>query len=214
MATPDWQLTREMFLSAEEVENLLYGLRSRLASMQGGMQEVARLEQLLIEGLLFSGLRNSEFCRLKLADTSLAHGKSALEVRHAKKDNRTVYLPTHVNDLIERYISQTRPRFLPETIDPHDLEQPLLFHERKRAFDRTTLYRRVVRILSQFGLEDRASVQLLRHTYGFLAYQRSGGNLLFVQRQLGHAHPMITSVYAQFVEESYAQLAERVFLSK
>ncbi|MFQ5503069.1 MAG: hypothetical protein ACE5EQ_12370, partial [Phycisphaerae bacterium] len=57
---------------------------------------------------------------------------------------------------------------------------------------------------------NRASVQLLRHTYGYLAYLQTGGNLLFVQRQLGHAHPMITAIYAQFVEEDYSDLANRV----
>ncbi len=77
--------------------------------------------------------------------------------------------------------------------------------------ERTGLYRRVVRILTTAGLGDRASVQLLRHTYGYLAYKRSGGNLLFVQRQLGHAHPMVTSIYAQFVEESYEAIAEMVY---
>jgi hypothetical protein len=66
----------------------------------------------------------------------------------------------------------------------------------------------VVRILTEAGLGDRASVQLLRHTYGYLAYLRTGGNLLFTQRQLGHAHPIVTSIYAQFVPESYSQLAE------
>ena len=89
-------------------------------------------------------------------------------------------------------------------------KQPLLINDRGRPFDRTSLYRRVVRILEAVGLGDRASVQLLRHTYGYLAYKRSGGNLLFVQRQMGHAHPMVTSVYAQFVEESYAEIANRV----
>jgi integrase len=53
-------------------------------------------------------------------------------------------------------------------------------------------------------------VQLLRHTYGYLAYRNTGGNLLFVQRQLGHAHPMVTAIYAEFVAESYADLANRV----
>jgi integrase len=68
----------------------------------------------------------------------------------------------------------------------------------------------VVKVLTEAGLGDRASVQLLRHTYGYLAYLRTGGNLLFVQRQLGHAHPRITSVYAKFVDESYPDLAERL----
>jgi hypothetical protein len=29
-----------------------------------------------------------------------------------------------------------------------------------------------------------------------------------VQRQLGHAHPLVTSIYAQFVDESYADMAD------
>jgi integrase len=95
-------------------------------------------------------------------------------------------------------------------VDPNDLTKPLLFSEQRRSFDRTSLYRRVVRILTDFGLGERASVQLLRHTYGYLAYLRTGGNLLFVQRQLGHSHPATTSMYAELVDESYADLAERV----
>ena len=87
---------------------------------------------------------------------------------------------------------------------------PLVLNERGKPYERTGLYRRVVRILTEAGLGSRASVQLLRHTYGYLAYKRSGGNLLFVQRQLGHAHPLVTSIYAQFVDEPYARLADAV----
>ena len=85
-----------------------------------------------------------------------------------------------------------------------------MFNERRQPYERTGLYRRVVRILTAAGLKDRASVQLLRHTYGYLAYLKTGGNLLFVQRQLGHAHPMVTVVYARFVDESYADMANMI----
>ena len=81
---------------------------------------------------------------------------------------------------------------------------------RGNAYDRTALYRRVVRILTAHGLRDRASVQLLRHSYGYLAYLGTGGNLLFVQKQLGHAHPMVTAIYADFVTFDEAALADRV----
>ena len=104
-----------------------------------------------------------------------------------------------------------RPRLVPDDVDEDDPGQPLVFNERRRAYERTGLYRRVVRILKDAGLGERASVQLLRHTYGYLAYRRTGGNLLFVQRQLGHAHPMITSIYAQFADERYDELANRVY---
>ncbi len=107
-------------------------------------------------------------------------------------------------------MADLRPNLLPDGVDPDDPQRPLVFNERRRPYERTGLYRRVVRILTEAGLGDRASVQLLRHTYGYLAYLRTGGNLLFVQRQLGHVHPRITAAYAKFVDESYADLAERI----
>src|SRR4029077_5462721 len=105
-----------------------------------------------------------------------------------------------------------RPKLCSGSIDPTDLTLPLILNERGRPYERTGLYRRVVRIFPAAGVGDRASVQLLRHTYGYLAYLRTGGNLLFVQRQLGHAHPVVTSIYAQFVKEEYAALADSIYV--
>ena len=210
MKRSPWEITRDMFLSIDEVERLLRFVRQRT---EGGpdSRPDTRLDQVIIECLLFSGLRNSEFCSLRLADTPVVHGRPVFEVCGPRLELRTVYLPTDTADLVCRYAREVRPLSLPEGVDPADPGQPLLFNNRRRPFERTGLYRRVVRILTACGLGDRASVQLLRHTCGYLAYLRTNGNLLFVQRQLGHAHPMVTVVYAQFVEHSYEELAQQVF---
>ncbi|HOB73340.1 MAG TPA: site-specific integrase [Phycisphaerae bacterium] len=207
MARAPWEITREMFLSLDEVQSLLAHVRER--AQEGGT--TAFLDRLIVEAMMFSGLRNSEFCRLRLADALVSEGRPMLRVVETKGEERTVYLPAEPGALIHEYITSVRKELLPPEIHPDDPDGPLVLNERGRPFERTGLYRRVVRILTAAGLGDRASVQLLRHTYGYLAYLRTGGNLLFVQRQLGHAHPMVTSIYAQFVDESYAELAERVF---
>jgi site-specific recombinase XerD len=134
----------------------------------------------------------------------------SLRVRGRAGVARTVWLPQPVGALLRAFIQRHRRAFMPPNVAPDDGGQPLVFNERRRRFERTGLYRRVVRILSEAGLAQRASVQVLRHTYAYLAYLRTGGNLLFVQRQLGHAHPMITALYAHLVPESYADLADRV----
>lgn len=210
MAQQAWEVTREMFLDQEEVQRLVAYVRNAADQPAGRQQATARLDQLVIECLLFSGVRSSEFCRLTLADTFLGHGQMALAVRGVRGEDRTVYIPESLNDLILSYIKEIRPMFLPESIRQDDLGQALVFNEHRQPYERTGLYRRVVRVLSACGLGDRASVQLLRHTYGYLAYLRTGGNLLFVQRQLGHAHPMVTVVYAKFVNESYADMADMI----
>ena len=171
----------------------------------------AEIDRLVIEGLLFSGLRTTEFCRLTLADTVIGQGESVFVVSGLKGRDRTVYVPFEVSELVKAFVAGARRSVLPRNADPHDLAQPLIFGERKNPMERTGLYRRVVRVLTAAGLGKRASVQLLRHTYGYLAYARSHGNLLFVQRQLGHAHPMVTSIYAQFVDECYPALANELY---
>jgi integrase len=209
-----WEISRDMFLSEPEAEALL-GFVRRDVSQAGAVprtavppQPTVQLDRLIIETLLFTGLRNSEFCRLALGDLNLEPGGARLTIRQGEAVDRVVYLPSVAARLLEDYRRTTRRGLLPPDVDEADPLQPLVFHERRRPFERTGLYRRVVRILTEAGLGDRASVQLLRHTYGYLAYLRTGGNLLFTQRQLGHAHPIVTSIYAQFVDESYARLAE------
>ena len=209
MTREPWQITREMFLSEDEIELLL-------ARIDRGIRQADPdrfthcVDDMIIRSLLFSGLRNSEFCRLTLADTVIGTGQSTFLVRGTPREDRTVFIPNTLSELIRQFVSETRPGCLPPGTSPRDLTLPLVFNERGKAYERTGLYRRVVRILTDTGLGPRASVQLLRHTYGYLAYKRSGGNLLFVQRQLGHAHPLVTSIYAQFVDEPYAGLADAV----
>ena len=207
---PPWILTRKMFLSEEEVERLLSELQQRAVAARKADRQTALTDQLIINAILFSGLRNSEFCRLRVADTVVATGQSVFNVRGTPRQDRMAHVSEFVSDLVAEYVAEVRPQQLAEEIDPEDQLQSLVFNERRRPYERTALCRRVVRILTAVGLRDRASVQLLRHTYGYLGYKRTGGNLLFLQRQLGHAHPMVTNVYAQFVDESYADLANVV----
>lgn len=207
-----WEITRDMLLAPSEVRRLVQHLRRRVqdsSGTDGSSRPAAILDRVIVEGLLFSGLRCSEFCRLRLADAHLTGRPPTLTVRGG--GGRTVFLPRHVARLFEAYRRELRPnawRGNPAGRDRPDA--PLILNERGRAYERTGLYRRVVAVLTAAGLGARASVQLLRHTYGYLAYLRTGGNLLFVQRQLGHAHPMITAVYASLVDEDYASLAESV----
>lgn len=205
-----WEVTADMFLSEQEVESLLKFVRGRDRSADDESCVREAVDRLIVEILLFSGLRNSELCQLRVADLTVGPRQSALSVAGTPRQDRIVFIPRALSDDIVRYVERIRPGCLPEGASSRDLSLPLILNERGRPYDRTALYRRVVRILSDAGLEDRASVQLLRHTYGFLAYKRTGGNLLFVQRQLGHAHPMVTAVYSQFVKFSDIDLADKV----
>src|SRR5690606_3713545 len=126
----------------------------------GGTAEF--VDCLIIELLLYSGLRNSECCRLRLADAILGTGRASLQVKNGKGEERTVYIPADLGHLLDRYIAEVRPGLVPAGITADDPAGPLVLSERRRPFERTGLYRRVVRILTAAGLGERASVQLLR----------------------------------------------------
>lgn len=210
MIRQPWEITKEMFLADAEIRVLLEHVRTAVAHAEDRRRASARLDQLIIEALLFSGLRTSEFCRLTIADTIVGRKESVFFVRGSRSESRTVHVAPRVSSLVEEFVREVRPALLPSDIAAADASQPLVFSERRRPYERTGLYRRVKRILTDAGLGSRASVQLLRHTYGYLAYKFTGGNLLFVQRQLGHAHPMVTSVYERLVDESYENMAEQI----
>ncbi|MBI5863347.1 MAG: tyrosine-type recombinase/integrase [Planctomycetes bacterium] len=200
-----WEVTSEQVLSENEVERLLHHVREAERGSSGA--PTPAVDRLIIESLLFSGLRCSEFCLLRLEDAPHAPADRSFVVR-GRTERRTVWLPTPVAEICRTYRRQVRPLLAARAGgSPSDA---LLLNERGRSYERTGLYRRVTGILDAAGLARKASVQLLRHTYGYLAYLRTGGNLLFVQRQLGHAHPMITAVYANLVRESYVDLADAV----
>lgn len=204
MVRAPWTPTRNMFLTVDETDHLLNFVRRRASEVAEPEKNARFVDRVIIESLLMSGLRCSEFCRLQLADAPPRNPPPAFEVRGGEESSRTVLLPRPIVDVLTEYVRDVRPALAERGCTA------LIVNERGRPYERTGLYRRVVAILTAAGLAAKAKVQLLRHTYGYLAYLRTGGNLLFVQRQLGHAHPMITSVYAQFVEEDYAALADRV----
>ena len=210
MPRQPWDISRDMFLTDGETAALLDHVRQCELDADDKRRMAAATDRVLIETLLFTGIRNSELCRIRLKDVQLGAKDSLIYIRGKCRERRSVHIPAALDSLLTRFIKVTRPALLKTGVKPSDPSQPLFINEHHRAFERTTLYRRVVRILTEAGMGSRASVQLLRHTYGYLAYLKTKGNLLFVQRQLGHAHPMITSIYAQFVEEPYDQMANQI----
>lgn len=205
-----WEITESMFLADEEADGLVTYLRESERQAAPDEKYRALVDRLIVEILLFSGIRNSELCHLKIEDTEVGHGQSFLMIAESSNHSHIVHLPQALSQEIVNFVRGPRRAMANGDQPADENSQTLILNERGRPYDRTSLYRRVVRILTAAGLGDRASVQLLRHTYGYLAYKRSNGNLLFVQQQLGHAHPMVTAVYAQFVKFSYSDLAEAV----
>lgn len=76
-----------------------------------------------------------------------------------------------------------------------------------RPYSAAQLQRKVNRAIAAAGVE--VTFHQLRHRYGTLAYQATG-DLLAVGRQMGHASPVTTAIYAAASDEVADRIAEAV----
>ena len=76
------------------------------------------------------------------------------------------------------------------------LRTPLFLNERGKPLEYWSVYGRIKTVAMRSGVDLRPHI--LRHTYATQVYGK-GGDLRFVQDQLGHGSPAVTGVYAKTV---------------
>ena len=69
-----WKITRNLFLSEEESQRLVEFLAFAERTAGDATLVAAATNRIIVETLLYTGLRNSEFCTLRLADTIVGSG--------------------------------------------------------------------------------------------------------------------------------------------
>jgi integrase len=180
----DWVLTPDRYLSKEEIGKLLRKaeeLRS-LGIAKNRRQQIQ--DWLFLRLALFSGLRASEICDLRITDCHIGYAHSELVVRCGKgRKQRVVRIgPDLKRDL--RWYLRWRAQSGELHADAH-----LLRSKRSERMNRSALWRRWNRYCPVHRLHDA------RHTNATLLYEATQ-DLRLVQKQLGHSRPSITAVYA------------------
>ena len=86
MPREPWKISRKMFLSEDETAALLnYLAQQEQAAGEHAVWLAAVTDRVIVETLLFSGLRNSEFCQITVGDTAIGHKKSVLVVQETPR---------------------------------------------------------------------------------------------------------------------------------
>ena len=145
-------------------------------------------EKALIEFLVSTGCRLSEFAQLRAADLNLAD--RSVQVTGKGDKDRVVYFSVRARLMVHEYIVQRKggDGLFVSSKSPYDPLKP-------RAIQR------IVHSLSErAGLEDRVHPHLLRHT--FATHALNGGmDVTVIQRLLGHEDIATTQIYAELNEE-------------
>jgi integrase/recombinase XerD len=185
----EWTLTPDRYLSKEEVGKLLRRAEELLAIGTSKNRKQAVRDWLIIRLSLFSGLRASEICDLKITDCHIGYARSELLVRRGKGGKvRVVRIGPELKKDLRWYL-----RWKNQVGELH-ADASLLRTKRSERLNRSALWRRWNRYCPQHRLHDA------RHTAATLLYEASQ-DLRLVQKQLGHSRPSITAVYADVCDQ-------------
>jgi len=185
--------TPPAFLTETEVRRLLKALTGRTSSL-------VHRDRALIETFLATGIRLQELVSLDLADVDL--DAKHLHVRRAKGGQPQVkFLNTHLRGILRSYL-QGRKR-------QGDSCPALFLSQRGTRLSPRQVGYRFAHWLQQAGIEKAISPHGLRHTFATRLYSRTG-DLLVVQRALGHRNIATTEIYTHLVDGVLEEALERL----
>jgi site-specific recombinase XerD len=159
----------------------------------GGGPDGVRLRALIVV-LWRAGLRISE--ALALAETDLDARRGAVLVRHGKGDKRReVGMDSWAWDQLEPW-QQLRVRF---PVGP--LFCAIHGPTAGRNWEPASARRQLARTAAAAGVRRRFAPHQLRHAHA-VEMAHEGVPLVVIQRQLGHAHLGVTSIYLQGIDSA------------
>jgi site-specific recombinase XerD len=191
-----WELTRDKYMSLDEVRRLRRTSEDRaLADLAKGRTSAVRAWA-VVDLALSTGLRVSEIAEIKTSDLTLNGPEPQLAVRNGKGGKpRTVTLPQDLKRHLREFLAWKKR--LKEPTRPEDY---LFVSERGKKFTTRGLQLLFKRAAEKAGLPPHFSIHACRHSYGTYLYQKTK-DLRLVQDQLGHSTPVVTQVYSHITPE-------------
>ncbi len=173
------------YLTEEEVKKLLEAARNNPRDFA------------ILSLLVYSGLRVSELCNLRLEDIDFAERVVYVRSGKGDKDRIVVISPAAVNAL-EEYLS-TRT---------DDMEY--LFASRKSPqITRVQVFRIVRKYARLAGIKKNVTPHVLRHTLATTMLRR-GVDIRYIQQFLGHSSVATTQIYTHVDDEMLKSVYDKV----
>ena len=189
------RLPRSMpsFLTEAEKRRLCKELRGRSS-------ELARRDRLIVELFLGTGIRLRELVDLDVDDVDL----DAKHLRVLAKGDvpQVKFLKSMLRSLLRAYLKERRRR-------GHGECQALFLSNRDTRLSERQVSRRLDYWLDRAGIDKEISPHGLRHTFATHLYSRTG-DILVVQRALGHRDLSTTQIYTHLVDDVLEEAIERL----
>ena len=185
--------TTPSFLTEAEKRRLCKELRGRTSVL-------ARRDRLIVELFLGTGIRLRELVDLDVDDVDL--DAKHLRIRAKGDVPQVKFLKSTLRSLLRAYLKE-RHRL-------GDSEGRALFlSNRDTRLSERQVARRLDHWLRAAGIDKKLSPHGLRHTFATHLYSRTG-DILVVQRALGHRDLSTTQVYTHLVDDALEDAIERL----
>jgi integrase/recombinase XerC len=168
-------------------------IKSFLKVVDSDDSNSAMRDRAIIYTMIYTGLRASEICNLKISDIDFEN--SLLEVVKGKGNkNRTIPLHNEAKRYILDYIDTDR-----ESGRVRD-KDALFLSNRGRGVGYRTVQRLVKSYLEQSSVDKKITPHKLRHTFGYIFYTKTK-DIKMLQEILGHASINTTQIYTHLDNE-------------
>jgi len=175
--------TPPRFLTEAEKRRLLRELRGRSSA-------IVHRDRVIIELFLGTGIRLQELVDLDIEDVDL--DARHLRVRTKGGVHQVKFLKSKLRSLLRTYLAERRRRGNGEC-------RALFLSNRDERLGERQVPRRLEYWLKAAGIDKKLSPHALRHTFATHLYSRTG-DILVVQRALGHRDLSTTQVYTHLVD--------------
>ena len=206
MSSSTYNIDRGKILDFDQRSKLLRTCRdkSELDLLHGRETWVKRY--MLVDLVLFSGLRVAEVANLKIGDIELTTKDPYLIVRNGKRGKkRDVYLDKELVNHLKTFITWKKKTIGEEVED----DSPLFMGRNGKHCAAITLMKSFKRAIEESHLPLHFSIHSARHTYAtFLLHATN--NLRYVQKQLGHSKITMTALYADVLPSENGNLANKI----
>lgn len=175
-------------------------MRRLLKALTGRYSEIAKRDWTLIETFLATGIRLQELVALDIDDINL--DAKHLHVRQAKGGQSQIkFLNTHLRSILRSYLQWRKKQ--------GDQCSALFISQRGTRLSPRQVGYRFEHWLREAGISKAITPHGLRHTFATRLYSRTG-DLLVVQRALGHRNIATTEIYTHLVDGALENALERL----
>ena len=206
MNSTNYNIDRTKILDREQRLKLLKTCKERaeLDLLHGRETWIRRY--MLVDLVLFTGLRVAEIANLKIGDLELKVNDPYLIVRSGKRGKkRDVYMDKDLVKNLKSFILWKK-KTMGEAIDN---DSPLFSGRNGKHCAAITLMKSFKRAITESNLPLHFSIHSARHTYAtFLLHATN--NLRYVQKQLGHSKISMTALYADVLPSENGNLANMI----